>query len=139
MVNHFNANAEQTKKTLEMVLRQKIKLEEEVKPLHEKIRLMEVEIAARSAECVSLGEEKIRLEIKLTETEEAGGEKEKIIEALTLDRTQLHDQLASRNSHIDTLSLEISHRDETITDLKATIADLGNRINEDELHLHQKD
>lgn len=122
-----------------MVLRQKIKLEEEVRPLHEKIRLMDAEIAARSAECISLGEEKTRLEIRLTETEEAGGEKEKAIEALTLDRNQLHDQLSSRNAHIDTLNVEISHRDETIAHLKATIADLGHRINEDELHIHQKD
>jgi hypothetical protein len=54
-VNHFNANADQTKKTIELVLKQKIKLEDELRPLHEKIKLMDAEIATRNAECVSLG------------------------------------------------------------------------------------
>ena len=49
LVNMFNSNADQTKKIIDSIMRQKIRLEEEVKPLHEKIRLME-EKATQDAE-----------------------------------------------------------------------------------------
>ena len=82
LVNTFNSNADHTKKTLEMLLKQKIKLEEDLRPLPEKLKAMEAHIAQKNADCAAISEERTRLEIKLGQVEESGVERERAIESL---------------------------------------------------------
>lgn len=65
-----------------MILKQKIKLEEDLKPLAERLKAMETEIAQKNADCAAISEEKIRLEIRLTQAEDSGHERDRAIEGL---------------------------------------------------------
>lgn len=44
MVNLFNSNAEQSRKVIDVIMKQKIKMEEDIKPLSEKIKQLDADI-----------------------------------------------------------------------------------------------
>jgi chromosome segregation ATPase len=82
LVNLFNANADQSRKTVEMILRQKIKLEDDIKPLNERLRNLDNELAQRNAHCTALAEDKAQLELRLAATETVVVERGRAIEQL---------------------------------------------------------
>jgi hypothetical protein len=51
----------------------------------------------------------------------------------------LQEEIISRDAHIDRLNADVGSGNEAVAELKATVADLGRRINEDEVRLREKD
>lgn len=64
----FNSNADQSKKVIDTIMKQKIKLEEEVKPLNERIKKLDADIVEGNDKFNKLQSEKTELESYLSHT-----------------------------------------------------------------------
>ena len=66
LLNIFNSNAVQSRKTVELIMKQKVKLEDEIKPINERLRAYEQELVRKNEDCLRLEMFKSDLETLLS-------------------------------------------------------------------------
>lgn len=130
LINLFNSNSEQSKKVVEMLLRQKIKLEEEIKPLQERLRRAELDLQDRNERCSRLEREKESIQMYLQQAEENLQSKGKFIDLLSSEKQELKDEVGSLRGQIADLEEELHKQSDALRDRDATIGTLEDKNHE---------